>query len=351
MTFKKFYTTVIGMGLMLSLVLMPCAISHAASKKPINLTISTWAGPKHYMSVGYWKAFFIPQLEKLSKGRVKCTLYTGGALGKPAEHYDMAVKDIADITWGLLGYTPGRFPLAEVVSLPFIATEDGVVNSMVLWQLYEEFPQLRKSFEDTHPILFYCLPPDGFHTAKDLFHSLNDFKGKKIREPTGTYTDLIRSFGASPVQMPITELYQAARTGVIDAWISSMTTLKAFKMAEVVRASYLPGWCSSAFFVTMNKKKWNSLPKDIQQIIMQKLGGRAGAEWCGDLGNKAQQEGIEYTKKLGNPVYTWSPKMMSQFKKAAKPIHQKWIAEKAAKGLPARAVYDRAVELFSAYSQ
>ena len=346
----KLLIEVVSVGLFVLLALMPIT-SVTAAENPIKITISTWAGPKHYMSRGYWTPFFIPQLEKLSKGRVKATLYTGGALGKGPQHYDMAVTGVADITWSLLGYTPGRFPLLEVLHLPFLAPDDGVVNSMVMWQLYEEFPEIQASFKETHPILLYSIPPDVFHSPKDPFKSIKDFRGKRIRGPSGVVADVIRSVGGSPLQMSIREVYQAAKTGVIDGWISSRGTLKGFKLAEATKYTYLPGWACSTFFVTMNLKKWNSLPKDIQQIIMDKLGGRVGAEWCGNLGNKDQIAGVEYTKKLGNKVEVWPKELVSELKKRAQKGHEEWIAEKEAKGLPGRAVYNRTVELLGRYGK
>jgi len=348
---KKYFVGVITSVILLFLVLIPFNVSIAASDKPINLTISTWASPKHYMSKGYWNAFFIPELERITKGRIKCSLYTGGALGKAPDHYQMAVTGVADITWSLLGYTPGRFPLLEVMHLPFMAPDDGVINSLVMWQLYEEFPEIQKSFNDTHVILLYSIPPDVFHSPKDQYNSLSDFKGKKIRGPSGSVADVVKSIGASPLQMPIKEVFQAARTGVIDGWMSSRGTLKGFKLAEVAKYSYLPGWACSSFFVTMNIKKWNSLPKDIQKIITEKFGGRVGAAWIGNIGNKDMSAGIEYTKKMGNNVITWSPDLVAQLKKKAKVGHAEWIAKMEAKGLPGKAVYNRAIELFKRYDK
>ncbi|MEW6664548.1 MAG: TRAP transporter substrate-binding protein [Thermodesulfobacteriota bacterium] len=346
---RRLVTPMLGLFVMLTLVLAsggPCQ-----AQKPIDLRISTWGGPKHYMSVGYWNKLFIPTVEKASNGRVKCAFFPGAVLGKAPDHYDMAVTGIADLTWSIISYTPGRFPLIEVLTLPFIAPGDGVLNSKVLWDLYAEFPEVSNPFKDTHVVLFYAIPPDIFHSPKQPFNKLDDFRGKKIRGPSNAVADVIKSFGGAPIQMPITEVYQAASSGILDGWISAAGTLKGFKLAETAKYSYLPGWSCSLFFVTMNLSKWNSLPKEIQDLITEKLGGKVGAEWCGRLGDQDQRDGIQYTKELKNQVITWSPEMVEQLKKASRPVHEAWIKEMEAKGLPGKKVYNRALELLEKYKK
>jgi hypothetical protein len=55
------------------------------------------------------------------------------------------------------------------------------------------------------------------------------------------------------------------------------------------------------WFNFMNKKKWNSLPPDIQKTISE-----VGKEYSGKLGLTWDDQavaGIEYAKSLGNSIY------------------------------------------------
>jgi TRAP-type C4-dicarboxylate transport system substrate-binding protein len=90
-----------------------------AQDKPIELRLSHWLpiGHNHHRNV------LVPwarTVEERSQGRLKVTIYPGGTLGKPADHWDMIKDGIADIGWGTHNYTAGRFPLTSVGDLPFI---------------------------------------------------------------------------------------------------------------------------------------------------------------------------------------------------------------------------------------
>ena len=66
---------------------------------------------------------FVPwaeMVEKKSGGKLKVTVFPGGVLGKPADHWDMAQNGVVDITWGTHNYTAGRFPLTSAMDLPFL---------------------------------------------------------------------------------------------------------------------------------------------------------------------------------------------------------------------------------------
>ncbi len=56
------------------------------------------------------------KVEKESGGKIKVQLYHAMSLGggSPATLFDQAKDGVVDLTWTVLGYTPGRFPKTEV---------------------------------------------------------------------------------------------------------------------------------------------------------------------------------------------------------------------------------------------
>jgi TRAP-type C4-dicarboxylate transport system substrate-binding protein len=103
---------------------------HLAWGQATNLRFSTWHVP-----VGYEvKTVWIPMLEELkkrSKDRILYTMFAGGALGKGPEHFDIVSNGLSDMGYFTATWTPGRFPLTDVLSLAAwvdgkdIATEIG----------------------------------------------------------------------------------------------------------------------------------------------------------------------------------------------------------------------------------
>ncbi len=98
---------------------------------------------------------------------------------------------------------------------------------------------------------------------------------------TGTTAKLVAHWGAAPVAMPQTETYDAMQKGVVDGLMSPVETLKGWKFAEVTKYTTLNygSAYSMAFFVVMNKQKWNALPKDIQTTIQ-----KVNEEWIEKTG-------------------------------------------------------------------
>jgi len=81
-----------------------------ANSKTINLKLSHHmpvVSEQHTKILKPWA----DKIEKLSKGKVKFTFYTGGALGNPKVQYDIMLKGIADISFVVHDYEGGVFPL------------------------------------------------------------------------------------------------------------------------------------------------------------------------------------------------------------------------------------------------
>ena len=110
---NKNYGTIFFAIIFCGAVILP---AHNVFAKDIVLKFATGFSPRHTMQT----KVFEPWAEKISKmtnGKVKVMFFPGGALGKMPDHYDLAEKGIADISYTLQDYTPGRFPLTSVFEL------------------------------------------------------------------------------------------------------------------------------------------------------------------------------------------------------------------------------------------
>ena len=82
----------------------------------------------------------------------------------------------------------------------------------------------------------------------------------------------------------------------------------------------------------MNKKKWDSLPPDIQKVFAE-----VSAEWAvkqGKLWDDIDKSGYEWSKTKGHEVIALSKEEDAKWAAAVKPIYEKYAAEVQAKGLP-----------------
>ncbi len=107
--------------------------------------------------------------------------------------------------------------------------------------------------------------------SKKPLRTLADFKGLKLRAPTGMGQDIFRLLGAAPVNLPGSEVYTALERGVVDAadWgtLSMNQDLGYHKLAKY--PSY-PGFHSMPMSdLVVNARKWKALPDDLKKVVEQ----------------------------------------------------------------------------------
>lgn len=173
-----------------TLVCLVCSPAFAQDK-PIELRFSSWVSTGH----GHHRTVMEPwakMIEEKSGGRLKVTIYPGGTLGKPADHYDLIKNGIADMGFAAPGYTPGRFPLVSVTELPllFKTSKGGSVAVMSLFDKY-----FKKEFGDVKLLWIWVHPPGQFHLGKKAVHTLEDMAGLKIRAATPMTAEMVKGLG------------------------------------------------------------------------------------------------------------------------------------------------------------
>ncbi len=88
---------------------------------------------------------------------------------------------------------------------------------------------------------------------------------------------------------------------------------------------------NTAFAIVMNKKKWMSIPPDIQKIITE-----VSEEWVdktADAWNEGDLESIEFSKKLGHEFIFPDEKEGARWVNALKPMAGDYLKRLKSKGI------------------
>ncbi|MBI4799532.1 MAG: TRAP transporter substrate-binding protein [Desulfarculus sp.] len=309
----------------LLVVTMTWSMAWAAPTVKLSYSVFFPASHGHSLLAMEWAK----EVEKRTGGAVKIDVFPGATLTPADQCYDGVVKGISDVGMSVLSYVKGRFPLTEVIDLPL-----GYTSGLQVTRLANAYYQKMapKELDDVKVMYLHGHGPGILHT-KTPVAKLEDLKGLKIR-CTGTSAKVVSALGATPVAMPQTETYDALQKGVVDGVVSPIETLKGWKFAEVVKCSVqnFGSSYSLAFFVAMNKKKWDSLPKDIQETITQ-----INQEWIDKTG-KAWDDfdkiGVEFTLSKGNQVVALSKEEDARWAKQVQPVLAEYVTATKAKGLP-----------------
>jgi TRAP-type C4-dicarboxylate transport system substrate-binding protein len=295
--------------------------------KPIELSYSIFFPAPHKQTL--LAADWAKEIENRTGGRVKITLYPGGTLTPADKCYDGVVKGISDIGMSVLAYTRGKFPLTEVIDLP-LGYRSGIAATRLVNRYYEKFRP--RELEEVKVLYLHAHGPGFLHTKRPV-QKLEDLKGMKIRS-TGLSAKVVSALGGTPVAMPMGETYDALRRGVVDGSMAPFEALEGWKWGEVIKYStkcYGAAY-STAFFVVMNKEKWNSLPPDIQRVL-EKV-SREWIEKTGRLWDEIDKEGTKFTLKCGNQVLALSAEEEARWARAVQPILEDYTRNMKQKGLP-----------------
>jgi TRAP-type C4-dicarboxylate transport system substrate-binding protein len=237
----------------------------AAPAASTELKFASFVGGGHVMN----RTVFEPwakDVAKLSGGDLTIKMYYGGALGKGGtKQFKRAVDGVADITWGLQGYTANLFRKTTLIEFAGIG-ETPVDATKRMWKVYDE--HLASEYDRVKVIAIWALDAPIIHTKPKAVKRIDDLKGMKIRTPSQYQAWLIGALGATPVPMPAGKIYNSLDRGVVDGVLISPSAINNFKLDEVTKYhSTGIDWGRSPFFAVMNKSSYQSLPKAQRDII------------------------------------------------------------------------------------
>jgi TRAP-type C4-dicarboxylate transport system substrate-binding protein len=231
----------------------------------VELKLASFVPPTHII----WAEVLMPWAKEVaSKSGGKLTVRPFPSMqlgGKPPELYRQMVQGIADIVFTLPGYTSGDFPMMALTELPGTANsaEDGTRK---LWKHFDQF--LAREFKDAKVLMLWNSDSAGIMSRERPVRKLEDMKGLKVRTPSAAQAAQIQAMGATPIPMPVTQIYNSLERGVIDASMIPASAGLDFKLIEVAKFfTYNAPLGHSPFLVSMNRKRYESLPADLKKAI------------------------------------------------------------------------------------
>jgi TRAP-type C4-dicarboxylate transport system substrate-binding protein len=332
---------------------LAASLAFAASPaEPITLKFAHHNPPKGRTTVKLLDVY-MEKIQAATKGKIKIVSYPAESLAKAKEMVPAIEGGVADIGWMPLSYAAGRFPLATVMTLPFMALSTAGKNSRVFQELYETIPELQKEFSSVKVLFLHTTEPYFIATSKKPIHNLNELKGTKLRIVGSYPIKAAKRLGATPVFMPMPGVYEAGQKGVIDGATLPWGAVPTHKLYEVFDYWTDVNLWLATFIFMMNLDKWNSLPPDIQQEIMS-VSGVKGAEWGGDaaFGPHVKDQVLAEVRKEGLKMEKVSLDAgeVEKWKKiAGEPIWDEWVEAMEKKGLPGKKVLGETSRLMKKY--
>ncbi len=263
-------------------------------------------------------------LSEATGGAVTVRGYHGGELGAgPVEQYVRVVQGVADLGWGLQGYTSSQFQKTMILELP------GAFSDMSGADAYcAAFDQISGEFPGAVPIALWASEPNVIIMKEKVVRTPEDLQGLKIRVAGATAGKVAEALGATPIQMPINQVYNALQTGLIDGVFTGASTLDDFKLDEVANAFTLGANLGHlGFFTVMNQNAFASLPDEAKAVLTDEyrceLSNNAETAW-----NATADAGVARARgDAKNTFVDLTPEEAAAFNAITGPVTDAYVAE------------------------
>ncbi len=308
-------------GVVVSLLLLLGIAGPAFAEKPIELSLYWALGRKALQ----WSALtrFMDGVEASSKGRVKFKRFCCKAMGSSTGSIESVRGGSLDITTSGVGSFGKYDPSINMLVMPYLFKDYDHASRIMSSDLWGNMVKGLEKY-NLKPLINLNAGFRDLLTVDKPVHKVADLKGIKIKtsnvKPFRVAWELL---GAIATPMKTSEQYMAMKTGVVKAVEMPPTNILATKLYEVAKFYSPVRVCWLGPLVVMNLKRWNSLPPDIQDILIAEA--RKAAQWSFAEGAKRNASDLEILKtKYGVKEQEVD---IEEFKKVAGKTYEKLSGE------------------------
>ena len=304
-------------GILIAVLLLPLASARADE---MTMTFVT-AEPSTSPDAG---AIFTPWAQRVmasAKGAVKIDVRDGTAIVNPVNMYDRVQNDVFQIGLLLPGLVGGKFPLTEMVGMPFL-TDDSVNASIAFWRLYKT-GAFDAEYKDITPLGVGLFPPQGVHLAKAPAE-LDDLKGLRLRVVSKTGSETVTRLGGTPLVMDPGDQYPSIQRGMLDGLLSSWLQIGPLHLAEVTHFHIETSIGTSLFMVFMAKPKHDALPPAIRQAIDDNSGEALTRAMASSYEQRAANTRGPVAADPKQKIVSLTPEQTAKWRDAIAPVIAAW---------------------------
>ncbi|MDN2659282.1 TRAP transporter substrate-binding protein [Neptunomonas sp. CHC150] len=241
------------------------SVTAQAADFTFKIQSSDPSGDKNYQVQQEWA----DRVEALSGGRLDIELLPVGSVVKHTETLDAIKMGILDGHVTATGYFSGKDPAFGLIGNTVGAWSD--TSQLLQYINYGGGYQVMTDLYAPYGVKFVGGSTTGVESfvSKVPLNGVEDLKGLKLRAPEGLVQQVFAAAGASPVNLPGSEVFTGLSKGVIDAAdYTVFSTNQKAGMNDVATHPVQPGFHSLPLIdISVSQKKWDKLPADLQEIL------------------------------------------------------------------------------------
>lgn len=316
-----------------------------AEGSEIVLTFTNWTSQTS--PPGRATEKWIEMIETRTQNRVKVRPFYDATLLTGKNTIEGILRGVADVGMNASSNRPERFPMMALLNYPH-PYKNSMVPILIAWEMYNRFDP--PEFKGVKVVSFSCngLGEKGCgFFGRFPVNSIDDLRGKEIRA-TGTGVQALEKIGASPVFLPVSEIYEALQKNIIKGNYTTFEIIKPFRFNEVI--DYITPFPAPAavMFTIVNEERFNAWPDYLKNAVNDMR--MEHSEWAGDFAQRAGEDGLSFAIENGVKMTDVSPAEKAKMIKALSSMTDEWLEQVTARGIPAREWLDEFNRLLEKYN-
>lgn len=274
--------------------------------------------------------WFSDELEKKSNGRLSLEIYPSGQLMPPGQEIQAIINGQIDMGIPISTVLGSIDPIWHLFELPYLfefSNEDPSLyykHKRAFFDSQKGGEVIKKNSEE-HGLKILSMSQEDFSqlftVSKDnMITDLKSAEGLKIRVGGGTMlNDTIKALGANPTVVDATEVSTSVQQGVINGLVS--TPYYALSNYPIKTWTSIP-INNFTIAVMMSQQKFESLPEDLQTILVET--GKDFGKHLDEVFLENQKNNEKLAKEKDAEMYFPTEGEHNEFKEILLPFHDKW---------------------------
>ncbi|HWK96485.1 MAG TPA: TRAP transporter substrate-binding protein DctP [Pseudolabrys sp.] len=269
--------------------------------------------------------------KEMKAAGVDIQVYPGASLFKPNDQWNALVNGQLDFAAFPLDYASGKVGAFSATLMPGLVRNHDRAARLNTSPFMKD---IKAKIEKAGVVVVADAWLAGsIASKKGCIRKPDDIKGQKIRSAGPTFAQMWQQAGASIVNIPSNEVYNALQTGVADGTDTSNGSFISFRIYEQVKCITAPGENALWFMyepVLMSKRSYDKLSADQKKALAE--AGKKSEEYFNKESRLLDEKMVESFKKNNVEVVTLTPEEYDAWIKIAQQSSYKVFADEVSDG-------------------
>jgi TRAP-type C4-dicarboxylate transport system substrate-binding protein len=304
-----------------------------------KLVVTTNLAPAHWGSA-QGGVPFMECVTAATNGEIEFDYFDSGKLASFFESLNAVNDGLAQISYIVVSAQSDKLPLTGITMLPGLG-KNTVEATGATREIIEGDSVIAQEYASNRivPLMINIFPAYQMLSAGEPFDSLQDLQGTKISSGGGSLLVTLNAVGASAIEMSSADLYLALQQGTIDGTMLSTTSVRPYKLEEVIEAISANGNFGTATGIwSIDSGVWEGLPEPHQTAFRD-----CGLKVEKDLAVFADQLVLDtqaYLREQGVSVYEFPAEELEKIDARLETARQDYVARLDERGMPATQAYE-----------